>query len=51
MDEIKHIRRMYEIEGVSIREIMRRTGIAMLPIVRFSMEKMQNAYCKASKIL
>ena len=26
MDDIKYIRRMHESEGVSIREIMRRTG-------------------------
>lgn len=26
MDDIKYIKRMYECEGISIREIMRRTG-------------------------
>ena len=26
MDDIKYIRRLYEIEGVSIREIVKRTG-------------------------
>ena len=26
MDDIKYIKRLYEREGVSIREIMRRTG-------------------------
>lgn len=29
MDDIKYLRRLYEKEGCSIREIMRRTGLSI----------------------
>lgn len=35
MDDIKYIKRLYESEGISIREIMRRTGYHYETIKRF----------------
>ena len=35
MDDIKYIRRMHEIEGISMREINRRTGYHMDTIKKY----------------